>query len=641
MENALGSSIALIPDTTSLCRLCGNEEDKKHMLSLKSRSAMEEGLPQRMSHLLGIDFCINLHKFPTSVCRSCKRQFDHIEKALTKLETFKAMARRSMAFFETRSCLKRTKQCSGTIGVSPEMLRVRPASKRQPLSSRREINFCNGKALCIIIAIGMHFIFISCYADETTLTAAVTTCISVPFHETSTSISHPHSATNTSDLFACTSLSFTRALPCRPTSVHTSLPLTSARTSLPFTSAHTSVPLTSARSTSLPFTSAHTSLSFTSAHTSVPLTSAHTSVPLTSACSTSLPSFTSAHTSLSFTSAHTSVPLTSARSTSLPFTSAHTSLPFTSAHTYLPSFTSAHTSLPSFTSAHTSLPSFTSARTSLSFTSAHTSVPLTSACTSVPLTSACTSVPITSAHTSLPFTSGLTFFPLTGASTAVPFGSSVPLTRTHTGSVLVTVVHSPVPFVSTSASLTSTCTSLPFINTCTSVSSFNHQPISSPSLLDLGTNRFSELQNAIATGNASSIGKAIMNNKELADIAINLVTEAIDSECSVLCRKSPDNPSLFRKIPTTDMASFQWSDFVNELKKNAPVFFQLICSIVSHSDHRNMKKSGDSHFPGVCMAIAMILKERNREICGIQSLISLLLYQSHTQKQVNYFYQSL
>ena len=257
MENALGSSIALIPDTTSLCRLCGNEEDKKHMLSLKSRSAMEEGLPQRMSHLLGIDFCINLHKFPTSVCRSCKRQFDHIEKALTKLETFKAMARRSMAFFETRSCLKRTKQCSGTIGVSPEMLRVRPASKRQPLSSRREINFCNGKALCIIIAIGMHFIFISCYADETTLTAAVTTCISVPFHETSTSISHPHSATNTSDLFACTSLSFTRALPCRPTSVHTSLPLTSARTSLPFTSAHTSVPLTSARSTSLPFTSAH------------------------------------------------------------------------------------------------------------------------------------------------------------------------------------------------------------------------------------------------------------------------------------------------------------------------------------------------------------------------------------------------
>ena len=614
---------------------------------------MEEGLPQRMSHLLGIDFCINLHKFPTSVCRSCKRQFDHIEKALTKLETFKAMARRSMAFFETRSCLKRTKQCSGTIGVSPEMLRVRPASKRQPLSSRREINFCNGKALCIIIAIGMHFIFISCYADETTLTAAVTTCISVPFHETSTSISHPYSATNTSDLFACTSLSFTRALPCRPTSVHTSLPLTSARTSLPFTSAHTSVPLTSARSTSLPFTSAHTSLSFTSAHTSVPLTSAHTSVlslvliPLFLSLVLAVPL---CHHSLVLIPL---CPLTSARSTSVavslvlavPLCRSLVLIPI--CHHSLVLIPLCHHSLvlipllPSFTSAHTSLPSFTSARTSLSFTSAHTSVPLTSACTSVPLTSACTSVPITSAHTSLPFTSGLTFFPLTGASTAVPFGSSVPLTRTHTGSVLVTVVHSPVPFVSTSASLTSTCTSLPFINTCTSVSSFNHQPISSPSLLDLGTNRFSELQNAIATGNASSIGKAIMNNKELADIAINLVTEAIDSECSVLCRKSPDNPSLFRKIPTTDMASFQWSDFVNELKKNAPVFFQLICSIVSHSDHRNMKKSGDSHFPGVCMAIAMILKERNREICGIQSLISLLLYQSHTQKQVNYFYQSL
>ena len=125
-----------------------------------------------------------------------------------------------------------------------------------------------------------------------------------------------------------------------------------------------------------------------------------------------------------------------------------------------------------------------------------------------------------------------------------------------------------------------------------------------------------------------------MNNKELADEVIKLVTGVINSECHVLCRKSRENPSLFRRISTTDMPSFQWSKFVDELVKNAPTLYQLISSIVSYGDHRNVKKSGDSHFPGVCMTIAVLLKERNREICGIQSLISLLLYQSHTQKQV-------
>ena len=34
------------------------------------------------------------------------------------------------------------------------------------------------------------------------------------------------------------------------------------------------------------------------------------------------------------------------------------------------------------------------------------------------------------------------------------------------------------------------------------------------------------------------------------------------------------------------------------------------------------------------MTAAVLLKERNREMCGIQSLISLLLYSSHVDKQV-------
>ena len=52
-----------------------------------------------------------------------------------------------------------------------------------------------------------------------------------------------------------------------------------------------------------------------------------------------------------------------------------------------------------------------------------------------------------------------------------------------------------------------------------------------------------------------------------------------------------------------------------------------------HNDHRNNNKKGTHHIPGVCMAIAILL-ERNREMCGIQSLLPLILFQSHAQKRV-------
>ena len=53
----------------------------------------------------------------------------------------------------------------------------------------------------------------------------------------------------------------------------------------------------------------------------------------------------------------------------------------------------------------------------------------------------------------------------------------------------------------------------------------------------------------------------------------------------------------------------------------------LLNAIVSHSDH-----VGSTHLPGVCMAIAILLKERNREMYALQSVIGLLLYKSHVQE---------
>ena len=64
---------------------------------------------------------------------------------------------------------------------------------------------------------------------------------------------------------------------------------------------------------------------------------------------------------------------------------------------------------------------------------------------------------------------------------------------------------------------------------------------------------------------------------------------------------------------------------VRELEAQAPLLLKALSSIVTHNDHRSVSKVGASHFPVICMAAAVILKERNREMCGVQSLISLLM----------------
>lgn len=55
---------------------------------------------------------------------------------------------------------------------------------------------------------------------------------------------------------------------------------------------------------------------------------------------------------------------------------------------------------------------------------------------------------------------------------------------------------------------------------------------------------------------------------------------------------------------------------------------------MSHTDHRNDMKLGEIHQPAICMAVAILLKERNQEMVGLQTCVSLLLYISRAQKQV-------
>lgn len=111
-----------------------------------------------------------------------------------------------------------------------------------------------------------------------------------------------------------------------------------------------------------------------------------------------------------------------------------------------------------------------------------------------------------------------------------------------------------------------------------------------------------------------------------------LILEEITQECNNLCKKTPK--SLFRHIPVEQMANFCWSDMMNELKSIAPTTLRVVSTIAVRNDHRKQNQVQLSHYPGICAAIAVMLKERNKDMCGMQSILSLLMYSCHCEKQV-------
>lgn len=137
---------------------------------------------------------------------------------------------------------------------------------------------------------------------------------------------------------------------------------------------------------------------------------------------------------------------------------------------------------------------------------------------------------------------------------------------------------------------------------------------------------------ALASGNLETIAKSTFRHPDLKQQLINKVLELIDGECALLCSRSQPGP--FRCAKITKLDTFTWDCYIHEMEQKSPILLRLLRLIVSHSDHRNQQKQAEHHVPGICMTTAIMLKERNREMVGVQTHISLALFTSQVNKQV-------
>ena len=73
---------------------------------------------------------------------------------------------------------------------------------------------------------------------------------------------------------------------------------------------------------------------------------------------------------------------------------------------------------------------------------------------------------------------------------------------------------------------------------------------------------------------------------------------------------------------------------VKELQTKSPLLLKILTAVVVRMDSRYAPKSQIVHHPAIVTAIAVLLKERNREMSGVQSINSCLIYACHCEKQV-------
>ena len=114
----------------------------------------------------------------------------------------------------------------------------------------------------------------------------------------------------------------------------------------------------------------------------------------------------------------------------------------------------------------------------------------------------------------------------------------------------------------------------------------------------------------LANSHLPSLAEAIMDHEDLADKVFQRILDKMESEWTRLSQRLlPYSP--FRRIATDEYETFEWKELIEYFTQKAPTLFYVLSSIIAHSDCWN-KKVNTAHYPVLCMAVAVLLKETGR-----------------------------
>ena len=90
-------------------------------------------------------------RLPTCICQECKRRVVALEKAVQGLTEFRKQCQQTYQGFVVLSSVplslnSATKESSGDVGISPDIARCRPPSKKQS-KAVKSLSFDSGKSI--------------------------------------------------------------------------------------------------------------------------------------------------------------------------------------------------------------------------------------------------------------------------------------------------------------------------------------------------------------------------------------------------------------------------------------------------------------------------------------------------------------
>lgn len=139
---------------------------------------------------------------------------------------------------------------------------------------------------------------------------------------------------------------------------------------------------------------------------------------------------------------------------------------------------------------------------------------------------------------------------------------------------------------------------------------------------------------ALCEGNWFKLAQTVVASKELCRLVTEALLKKVKMECEVLC--STLSKSKLHLSSPEDLTKFDWKDVAYELQQKAPTFLSFLTKVASPSRLRNRHKGAteDSLHPAVCIAAAVLLKQRCERMCALQHLIGIILFHGNASKQV-------
>ena len=100
-----------------------------------------------------------------------------------------------------------------------------------------------------------------------------------------------------------------------------------------------------------------------------------------------------------------------------------------------------------------------------------------------------------------------------------------------------------------------------------------------------------------ACGNYHYTAKLLWDNTIIRDLVLQIMLKNIQADCSNLCSRK--NPSVLRKISSSNIVGFKDSYFDSELKERSPILYSVLKEEVTSTKARNraMAKIRRTTFP--------------------------------------------